>query len=143
MDSFFVFSMDFNRLFIEQLASSYFQTFMLWLLAYLTLFIPIHNLSDRFMGSVTALLVLASLLGSMDGSLPKSAKMKLIDFWFLWYIINIFSIIVFHVVMENLEKKAYSTKKKEVMNKTMSFILPCLVLSFNIVYFSLSIIQPF
>ena len=141
MDSFFVFSMDFNRLFIEQLASSYFQTFMLWLLAYLTLFIPIHNLSDRFMGSVTALLVLASLLGSMDGSLPKSAEMNLIDFWFLWYITNIFSIIVFHVVME--KKKAYSTKKKEAMNKTVSFILPCLVLSFNIVYFSLSIIQPF
>ena len=136
--SFFVFSLHFERLFVYQLTSTYFQTFMLWLLGYLTLFVPIRSLNERFMGAVTALLVLAALLGSMQNHLPKSSKMNFIDFWFLWYIINIFFIIVFHVVLENLK---YSYKTKDIVNKSVSFILLTVVLVFNVAYFSLSMIQ--
>ena len=132
--------MHFERLYAHQLTSTYFQTFMLWLLAYLTIFIPIINLNERFMGAVTALLVLAALLGSMGKTLPKSAQMNFIDFWFLWYIVNIFFIIVFHVVLEKLK---YSTRRKEFVNKLMSFILPILILIFNVVYFFLSVMQLF
>ena len=136
--TYFVFDLHFDRQYIYQLTSTYFQTFMLWLLAYLTLFVPIRNLNERFMGAVTALLVLAALLGSMRNTLPKSARMNFIDFWFLWYIINIFFIIVFHMVLENLK---YSDRNKEFINKLIIFILPFIILIFNVVYFLLSVIQ--
>ena len=92
-NTYFVFCLKFRRLYVDHLMTTFFQTFILWLLAYLTLFIPIENLNERFMGAVTALLVLASLLGSMENNLPKSSQMNFIDYWFLWYIINIFFII--------------------------------------------------
>ena len=113
---------------------------MLWLLAYLTLLLPVRNLNERFMGAVTALLVLAALLGSMRNTLPTSAQMNFIDYWFLWYIINIFFIIVFHVILEKLK---YSGRKKELVNRIASFLLPFFMLVFNLVYFVFSVMQIF
>ena len=81
-DTFFVFSLSLERLYGDQLTTTFFQTFILWILAYLTLFIPVRNLNERFMGAVTALLVLASLLGTMEDRLPKSSQMKFIDICF-------------------------------------------------------------
>ena len=133
--SFFVFSLHFERLFVYQLTSTYFQKCMLWLLAYLTLLVPIKSFNERFLRAATALLVFAALLGSMQNHLPKSSKMNFIDFWFLLYIINIFFIIVFQVVLENLN---YSYNTKEMVNKSISFILPIVMLVFNVAYFSLS-----
>ena len=132
----FEFQIEFERLYVDQLTSTFFQTFMLWLLAYLTLFIPVRNLNERFMGSVTALLVLASLLGSLKDSLPKSNQTKCIDIWFLCYIINIFLIIIFHVILENL-----SSKSKKKVNRIFSFIFPVITCVFNVGYFSLSMLQ--
>ena len=128
--------MEFERLYVDQLTSTFFQTFILWLLAYLTLFIPVGNLNERFMGSVTALLVLASLLGTMEDNLPKSNQTKCIDIWFLCYIINIFLIIIFHVFLENL-----SSKSKKKVNRIFSFIFPVITFVFNAGYFSLSMLQ--
>ena len=138
--SIFSFSLHFQRLYVDQLTSTYFQTFMLWLLAYLTLLLPVRNLNERFMGAVTALLVLAALLGSMRNTLPTSAQMNFIDYWFLWYIINIFFIIVFHVILEKLK---YSGRKNELVNRIASFLLPFFMLVFNLVYFVFSVMQIF
>ena len=128
--------MEFERLYVDQLTSTFFQTFILWLLAYLTLFIPVGNLNERFMGSVTALLVLASLLGTMEDNLPKSNQTKCIDIWFLCYIINIFLIIIFHVILENL-----SSKSRKKVNRIFSYIFPAITFVFNVGYFSVSMIQ--
>ena len=133
-NSYFIFCLKFKRLYIDHLMTTFFQTFILWLLAYLTLFIPIENLNERFMGAVTALLVLASLLGSMENDLPKSSQMKLIDYWFLWYIINIFFIIIFHVILENC-----GVKERKFLNKLIIFILPFSITIFNFSYFSISV----
>ena len=128
--------MEFERLYVDQLTSTFFQTFILWLLAYLTLFIPVGNLNERFMGSVTALLVLASLLGTMEDNLPKSNQTKCIDIWFLCYIINIFLIIIFHVILENL-----SSKSRKKVNRIFSYIFPAITFVFNVGYFSVSMLQ--
>ena len=128
--------MEFERLYVDQLTSTFFQTFILWLLAYLTLFIPVGNLNERFMGSVTALLVLASLLGTMEDNLPKSNQTKCIDIWFLCYIINIFLIIIFHVILENL-----SSKSRKKVNRIFSYIFPAITSVFNVGYFSVSMLQ--
>ena len=133
-NSYFVFCLKFKRLYVDHLMTTFFQTFILWLLAYLTLFIPIENLNERFMGAVTALLVLASLLGSMENDLPKSSQMNLIDYWFLWYIINIFFIIILHVILENC-----GVQGRKFLNKFIICILPCCIIVFNFSYFSISV----
>ena len=135
-NSLFEFSLEFERLYVDQLTSTFFQTFILWLLAYITLFIPVGNLNERFMGSVTALLVLAALLGSMEDNLPKSNQTKCIDIWFLSYIINIFFIIIFHVIIENL-----NSESRRKVNRMFSYIFPAITLVFNVGYFSVSMLQ--
>ena len=57
-----VFTVKLQHLYQQQLAQSYFQSLLLWLLAYLTLYIDVDNFNNRFMGSVTALLVMTSLM---------------------------------------------------------------------------------
>ena len=52
------------------------------------------------MGTVTSLLVLASLLSSINMSLPKTSYFKYIDVWFLWYLFNIFLLIVYHILLD-------------------------------------------
>ena len=125
---------------VYHLSSTFFQTVMLWLLAYVTLFLHVRNLNERFMGALTALLVLAALLGSMKQHLPLSSHMNFIDFWFLWYITNIFAIIVFHVVIDGLR---IPIQRKEMVNKSAVIILPVIMLVFNMVYFSLCVMQLF
>ena len=52
------------------------------------------------MGALTSLLVLASLLASIEENLPKTSYFKKIDVWFMSYIIFIFVIIVFHICVD-------------------------------------------
>ena len=144
-ESYFNFYIDFKRQYAEQLTSTYFQTFLLWLLCYLTLFIPIPNFNERFMGSVTALLVLAALLGNLEKSLPKSSQLSFIDFWFIWYILNIFVIILFHVVIEKLvnircfEKFTSKIQLKDFINKIAICTFAAIIFLFNCFYFLMSI----
>ena len=86
----------------NQLLSTFFPTGILWLFGYSTLFIDTSDTSDRFMGAGTALLVIATLLNSINGDLPKTSYLKLIDLWFLWHITNVFGMIIsvfWHIVL--------------------------------------------
>ena len=87
------------------LLTIFFQSFILLILSYITLFIDENDFSNRFMGAVTALLVLAALLASLGDLLPKTAYFKFIDVWFNWFIGNILVIILIHVVIDYLNKK--------------------------------------
>ena len=69
------------------------------------MFIHESDFSNRFMGAVTALLVLAALLASLGESLPKTAYFKFIDVWFNWFIMNIFVIILIHIIIDYYDKK--------------------------------------
>ena len=104
----FVFTVEFQRLYKQHLLSTFLQSFLLWFLSYLTLFINIPDFSNRFMGAVTSLLVLTALLGSMQASLPKTAYFKVIDIWFNWFMSNIFLIILIHVIVDHLHKNVRS-----------------------------------
>ena len=68
------------------------------------------------MGSVTSLLVLASLLGSIQSGLPKTSYFKYIDLWFLWYITNIFFIIISHIMLDCVTiNHRFKEKENDVM----------------------------
>ena len=70
-----------SRIAINQFLNTFFPTVILWLFGYSTLFIePNENgFANRFMGSGTALLVMATLINAVKGDLPKTAYMKFID----------------------------------------------------------------
>ena len=85
------------------------------------------------MGAVTALLVLAALLSSIDDQLPKTAYFKFVDLWFNWFIANIFVIILIHVIIDYYNRKdneknvqsenpQHSTVKVRQVSPTPKFI---------------------
>ena len=78
----------------------FFPTLLLWFIAYITLFLRPSDISNRTRISVTILLVLVALVGSINGDIPRTSYYKFIDAWFMWYITNIFLITCFHVFME-------------------------------------------
>ena len=62
LESRLIVSIELDRIYNDQMINTFIPTFLLWMLGYSTLFINIKDFNDRFMGTVTALLVLASLL---------------------------------------------------------------------------------
>ena len=109
----FVYSLKLSRLSNQYLLTSFFQSFLLWTLAYITMFISVDNFSDRFMGAVTALLVLAALLAALSDQLPKTAYFKFVDLWFTWFICNILVIILGHIVIDYLNNATSSNASEE------------------------------
>ena len=93
-----------TRLFTNQLLTTFVPTCILWLFGYSTLFIEPDEdgFSNRFMGAGTALLVIATLLNSINDDLPKTSYMKLIDLWFVWHILSVFAIIIYHIALDRL-----------------------------------------
>jgi hypothetical protein len=139
--------------------STFLPTILLWSLAYFTLFIDVENFSDRFIGTITTLLVQVSLLSSINEDLPKTSYFKLIDLWFLWYISTILFITLFHIfinyIPNNINKVGSfgslmrgTETEQEIpnhqslrmkVNKLGIVIFALGTLIFNIVYFYASI----
>ena len=145
----FTFSVKMRRNFDDYMIMMFFPTQLLWSIAYITLFLTPGDIANRSRISVTILLVLVSLIGSIKGDIPKTSYFKYIDIWFIWYISNIFIITCFHIFMEYL----YSTKKPSM---TMTMVQPqedtirpridlfirtvlfAAAILFNIIYFTIS-----
>ena len=109
----FIYTFKFKRLYLQHLMTTFFQSFLLWILAYITLFINENDFSNRFMGAVTALLVLAALLSSIGDQLPTTAYFKFVDLWFNWFIANIFLIILIHVLIDYYNQKNVSKNEQD------------------------------
>ena len=58
----FGFVLKIKHIYQKQITALYFQTFLLWIVSYLTLLIDVNDFSNRFIGAVTSLLVLSSLI---------------------------------------------------------------------------------
>ena len=102
------------RQYTYHLSQSFFQSWLLGFLAYLTFWININDFTDRFMGSLTALLVLASLMSTLTESLPKTSYYKVIDFWLLFFLLSTSLNIAVHVLVDRFyqaELRLKDTKK--------------------------------
>ena len=153
-----------NRIPINQFLNTFFPTVILWLFGYSTLFIkPNDNgFDNRFMGSGTALLVIATLITSVKSDLPKTAYMKFIDIWFLWHVMFVFTIIVYHIVLDLIRKKLDSQNENDDkvvayendgdsdmdnvktmtikdINKALIVLFPLLNIIFYVIYFYLKL----
>ena len=154
-----MFSVTLKRNYSSHIISIFFPTWLIWFLAYFTFFIDTKNFNNRFMGSVRSLLVLSSLLQSMQNSLPKTTYFKYIDCWFLGYITNSIIMIAAHVLIDSMplcKNRVCDCKfdtpvgnnmydnalklhmwTKERLNNIMTVIFPILAIFFNVVYLCL------
>ncbi|XP_071532902.1 uncharacterized protein [Panulirus ornatus] len=71
-------------------------------------------LEVRAIMTLTTLLVLYTLFNQVSSALPNTAYIKMIDQWFFFCIFLIFSIIVIHITVENLEKEGDAHKTRTV-----------------------------
>lgn len=134
----FGFVVRFNHLYQKQLINLYFQTVLLWTISYLTLYIKIDDFSNRFIGSVTTLLVLSSLMDSINERSPAS-HIKLIDIWNIWNVCQIVFVIMFHILVNRiLEKQTTPVKHLQPGNiNTMAKVgFPVLQITFLFYYIS-------
>ena len=151
----YVYSIKLTRLYMQSLSTTFFQSFLLWLIAYFTLFINTPDFTDRFMGALTSLLVLAALLTSINSSLPQTAYFKHIDIWFFFFVMNISLIVFIHIFVDlfiqiendynvspSMTKIAFektSLKRKSTMiNQFSKVIIVVLMFVFVILYFCIS-----
>ena len=143
----FIFFIKLQHLYFQQLSTFYLQICLMWGVGYLTLYINLDNFNNRFMGSITSLLVLCSLMNSLNQRLPSSGTMKLIDIWNIWFILQIILIIVMHVIINARSNNNLVTAYKDMNSSTSSKLLkseklnvmskiafPCINLVFIIVY---------
>ena len=155
-----------SRMATNQILSTFSPTFVLWLFGYSTMFIdPTENgFNNRFMGAATALLVIATLIATVKSDLPKTAYMKFVDIWFLWHVVSVFTIIVYHIILSriraNLEMLLALEKTDQVsvfgkdeeealrktdlglikkVNKAMLIVFPTLTATFYFAYFYLKL----
>ena len=153
-----------SRIAINQFLNTFFPTVILWLFGYSTLFIdPTENgFDNRFAGSGTALLVIATLITAVKSDLPKTAYMKFIDLWFSWHVLAVFLVIVCHIALDRINKNlknqnriqddAVSFEADDVhsadinharviknINKALIILFATLNTSFYIVYFSVKL----
>ncbi|CAB4058009.1 unnamed protein product [Lepeophtheirus salmonis] len=122
------------------MVNTFFQTFLLCLMAYLTLYINLTDFAN-------------SLLASIEENFPKTSYFKNIDIWFMSYIIFIFIIIVFHIwvdfytghrdkVIDNHHVVARQKKRLACYWNTLGkTVFPVILCVFTILYFILSM-QP-
>ena len=130
-------------------------TLILSMLAYLTMFLAVDDFTNRNRISVTVLLCLTTLFGtlSIKQDFPKTTEFKYVDLWFLWYLANTFLVICHHVMIDKLSRNSFSrspkTKpssgqmKKEdrfpiIINYIVATFFFAVNMSFNIIYFSIA-----
>ncbi len=100
------------RQYTYHLSQSFFQSFLMGFLAYLTFWVDIQDFTDRFMGSLTALLVLASLMSTLTESLPKTSYFKIIDYWLLFFLVSTALNIAVHILVDRFYQA--EQKKKDI-----------------------------
>ena len=154
-----------NRRPINGIIQMIIPSLVLWMCAFLTLQYDVDDLTNRSRTSVTVLLVLVTLFGSITNKsdFPKTSGFKDIDVWFVWYLINIFVIICHHTAIGRIPKQKQSNTisikdqpicmydreedtlileknihRKEIVNSIVNLALFLSMLSFNIFYFLMS-----
>ena len=87
--------------FSYHLTNNFLPAFLILLISYMTLFIPLSDFNERVMVSLTSLLVLAALYSSANSGIVSTTYMKLFDLWFVVLIALSFVVVVFHAVVNH------------------------------------------
>ena len=146
--SVFNFTIRMRRVGFSAINGIFIQTFLLWFLVYLTLFIDAQDFNNRFMGALTGFLVLAALTPTIMNMVPPASYFKLIDLWSMFFIGNIASIILSHIGIDFLIKNPGRFQKRSsnsryevrlqnlglVANNLAKIFYPIITVCFVIIY---------
>ena len=111
-----------GRVFTSQLLNTFLPTTIIWLFGYATFFIDPDHPSDRFMGSGTALLSMATLLNSIFAGLPPTSYVKFVDIWLIWHFVSVLFMITFNVLVHRImwleqAPENYNSKGNTIVGK--------------------------
>jgi hypothetical protein len=115
----------------------------LWTLGFLTLFLNVEDFTNRNRISVTVLLCLFTLFGSLTikQEFPKTTEFRYVDVWFLWYMTNVFLINCHHLLIDKIhqiETRGYLqpiNREKSFHNEKSFWKSPKIVNAIGIVFF--------
>ena len=85
------------RVYTHHLGTTFLPTICLVVIAEMTLFIDVNHFEATIMVALTSMLVMYTLYQSISATLPKTAYLKMIDYWLLGGLIIPF--IVFNVLI--------------------------------------------
>ena len=104
-----------GRIPTNQMLTAFFPTVILWMFGYSTLLIdPTETgFGNRFAGSGTAVLVIATLITAVKSDLPKTAYVKFIDIWFSWHVLAVFLVIVCHIFLDRVRKSSQNGNQNQ------------------------------
>ncbi|TRY75302.1 hypothetical protein TCAL_15664 [Tigriopus californicus] len=90
----------FRRRMEYHVTNTFLQTIILVSVGFLSFFFRVDNFTDRIMVTLTVMLVVATIMSTIQQNLPKTAYYKLIDYW-LMFILNILaSMMLFHTFLQ-------------------------------------------
>ncbi|XP_042237824.1 uncharacterized protein LOC121876616 [Homarus americanus] len=100
------------RRFWFYLTSTYLPTIMLMVISYASLYCKRENTDLRVMMSLTTLLVLYALYQQISDGLPRTSYTKAIDVWCFFAITFIFTMVIFHVLVDLTGKISYGLRRR-------------------------------
>ena len=131
-----------SRYMVFPFLSVYVPTFMMLLIAYGTLWIPADDFQDRGTMSLTTLLVLISLYTQALNTLPVTPYVKMVDYWYLFCVLFISTIIFMHLASSNMSRvqssgkpnRRFSIPSNEKILKSCKIVYGAMLMLFQISY---------
>ncbi|XP_064096065.1 uncharacterized protein LOC135207965 [Macrobrachium nipponense] len=117
----------FSNLTTYFLTSTYFPTFILLIIGYMSFFFPVDDFNDRIMVALTALLVEAAFFAQTSDSVPQTAYLKLVDIWFVFCIAFLFLVIVILVIINvliDIEQEPQAILHQKIFNVRLAAVFP-------------------
>ncbi|CAL4139665.1 unnamed protein product, partial [Meganyctiphanes norvegica] len=98
-------NMHLKNLYVYYIVNTYIPTFLLVSIAALTFFFPIEDFNDRIMVSLTTLMVEAAFFTQVSIGIPTTSYLKLIDIWFVFCIVIVFTMMLVHTYINYQKHK--------------------------------------
>ncbi|CAL4063009.1 unnamed protein product, partial [Meganyctiphanes norvegica] len=87
---------------VYQLISGFLPSLLLSVLSCVSLFFPVTDFNERIMGSLTSLLVLATIVATASSVNVQTQYLKFIDIWYILMTVYCFLIVVVNAFINSL-----------------------------------------
>ncbi|CAL4074235.1 unnamed protein product, partial [Meganyctiphanes norvegica] len=103
--------------FVFHLVNAFIPTLLLYFVSYATFFFRLENFNERIMTSLTALLVMATLIATSSAVTVQTQYLKLIDVWYLIMIILCFLVVICQAIIDHLYYRCQNTPMKPMTSR--------------------------
>lgn len=89
----------FENLYGFHMLNSFTPSLLIFIICYVTLFLPLKDFNERLLAPLTALLVLSTLFAQASSTAVRTAYFKLLDIWYVVLTTFCFLILMFNVII--------------------------------------------